>query len=132
MKSYKIFKHPSGDVTAIKEDWSWTAFLFGWIWALCHGVWPLALGVLALGMLVAHAAKAIGGAGEATLGAMVLFGLLNSLVLGSIGNSLRARWQIRKGYVCAGTVEAGNAAAALQIHAARSDGGALRGGSFHG
>jgi hypothetical protein len=24
MKSYKLFKHPSGDVTTIKKDWNWT------------------------------------------------------------------------------------------------------------
>lgn len=125
MKSYKIFEHPSGAVMAIKEEWSWTAFFFGWIWALCHGVWPLALGVLALGVVVASLAKAIGGVSEATLGAICLFGFLNAIVLGSIGNALRARWQVRKGYVCVGTVEASNADAALQIHAARSRIGAL-------
>jgi hypothetical protein len=132
MKSYKIFEHPSGDVAAIKEEWSWTAFLFGWIWALCHGVWPLALALLALGMLVAGIAKAIGGEGEATLGAIALFGFLNSIVLGSIGNWLRARWQIRKGYACIGSVEAGSAAAALKIHAADAKFGARQADSLRG
>lgn len=113
MKIYKVFEHPSGARVAIKEGWSWTAFLFGWMWALCHGVWPLALGVLALGMLVGFGARGLGASEGATLVMSSLYGIVNSIVLGSIGNSLRASWQVSKGYACVDVVRAANAQEAL-------------------
>jgi hypothetical protein len=97
MKSYKVFEHPSGDMEAIKEDWSWTAFLFGWMWALCHGMWLVALGILGLGLLVAFGARGLGVQDSSALVVTALYGIVNSIVLGSIGNSLRASWQVGKG-----------------------------------
>ncbi|MDM0009306.1 DUF2628 domain-containing protein [Variovorax sp. J22G73] len=113
MKIYKVFEHPSGHREAIREGWSWTAFLFGWIWALCHGVWPLALGVLAFGMLIGFGAPGLGASNATTLVIASLFGIVNSIVLGSIGNSLRASWQVGKGYACVDVVQAANAQEAL-------------------
>jgi hypothetical protein len=120
MKSYKVFEHPSGDMEAIKEDWSWTAFLFGWMWALCHGMWLVALGILGLGLLVAFGARGLGVQDSSTLVVTALYGIVNSIVLGSIGNSLRASWQVGKGYACVGVVQASNAEEALSAHRERS------------
>lgn len=41
MKTYKIFKNPTGQYEAVKQGWSWPAFLFGGIWACVkkYGVW---------------------------------------------------------------------------------------------
>ena len=33
MKTYKIFKNPTGQYEAVKQGWSWPAFFFGGIWA---------------------------------------------------------------------------------------------------
>jgi hypothetical protein len=120
MKSYKVFEHPSGDMEAIKEDWSWTAFLFGWMWALCHGMWLVALGILGLGLLVAFGARGLGVQDSSALVMTALYGIVNSIVLGSIGNSLRASWQVGKGYACVGVVQASNAEEALSAHRERS------------
>jgi hypothetical protein len=120
MKSYKVFEHPSGDMEAIKEDWSWTAFLFGWIWALSHGMWLVALGVLGLGLLVAFGARGLGVQESSTLVMTSLYGIVNSIVLGSVGNSLRASWQVGKGYACVDVVQASNAEEALSIYRERS------------
>jgi hypothetical protein len=120
MKSYKVFEHPLGDMEAIKEDWSWTAFLFGWMWALCHGMWLVALGILGLGLLVAFGARGLGVQDSSTLVVTALYGIVNSIVLGSIGNSLRASWQVGKGYACVGVVQASNAEEALSAHRERS------------
>jgi hypothetical protein len=120
MKSYKVFEHPSGDMEAIKEDWSWTAFLFGWMWALCHGMWLVALGILGLGLLVAFGARGLGVQDSSALVVTALYGIVNSIVLGSIGNSLRASWQVGKGYACVGVVQASNAEEALSAHRERS------------
>jgi hypothetical protein len=120
MKSYKVFEHPSGDMEAIKEDWSWTAFLFGWIWALCHGMWLVALGVLGARPAGGIRCARAGRAGLVHLVVTALYGIVNSIVLGSIGNSLRASWQVGKGYACVGVVQASNAEEALSAHRERS------------
>jgi len=33
--------NPQGDYKAVKEGWSWTAFLFTGIWALSHKLWKI-------------------------------------------------------------------------------------------
>ena len=41
MKTYKIFKNPTGQYEAVKQGWSWPAFFFGGIWACVkkYGAW---------------------------------------------------------------------------------------------
>lgn len=114
MKSYEIFKHPNGDMRAIKTGWSWPACLFGLVWAICCGIWPLALGLLVLAGLVSGIATSIGGEGLA--GVTYIFSVLNGLVLGAVGNSLHAKWRVRKGYARVGSCDAPNAKAALSAH----------------
>ncbi|MES2247002.1 MAG: DUF2628 domain-containing protein [Pseudomonadota bacterium] len=114
MKNYKIFKHPSGDMRVIKKGWSWPAFFLGWIWALRHGLWSLALGVLVAGVLAGIVARGMGD--SAGGGLIVLFGVLNAVTLGCVGNLLRADRQASEGYACVDTVAASNAEIALSIH----------------
>jgi hypothetical protein len=44
MKTYKVFTHPSGSTQAVKQGWSWPAFLVPHIWALFKRLWGLAAG----------------------------------------------------------------------------------------
>ena len=41
MKTYKIFKNPTGQYEAVKQGWSWPAFFFGGIWACVKKIWGL-------------------------------------------------------------------------------------------
>ncbi len=44
MKTYKVLTHPSGSTQAVKQGWSWPAFLVPHIWALFKRLWGLAVG----------------------------------------------------------------------------------------
>lgn len=39
MNDFAIYKHPDGRTITVKRGWSWTAFLFTWIWALSTKQW---------------------------------------------------------------------------------------------
>lgn len=48
MKFYKIYKHPSGKLEAVKVGWSWPAFFFNFIWALIKKLWLVAFALIIL------------------------------------------------------------------------------------
>lgn len=41
MKIYTIYANSQGNHRAVKQGWSWPAFLFTWIWAMAKGLWAL-------------------------------------------------------------------------------------------
>ena len=76
------------ELTPVPERFSWAAFLFGPLWFLWQGCWPLALGV-AVPWLLALALPL-------TQAALVVF--LFSLLVGLEGQTWR-RWYLRwRGY----------------------------------
>ena len=46
MKTYKIFKNPTGQYEAVKQGWSWPAFFFAGIWACVKKMWGLGIGII--------------------------------------------------------------------------------------
>ena len=111
MTTYTIYSHPELGHKAVKNGFSWPAFLFGIIWAMVKGLWWLVLvwlgvifAVMALQSLLLEAA----GHGAAlqisllfnlvTLGAMVWVGSVANLW---VSNSLLSR-----GYTQVGEINA--------------------------
>jgi hypothetical protein len=39
LKDFKIYENPFGDQEAVKQGWSWPAFIFGGFWALWKNLW---------------------------------------------------------------------------------------------
>ena len=50
--SYKVFKSPDGDYCAVKQGFSWPAFIFTFLWALYNRLWLATLIILALFLFV--------------------------------------------------------------------------------
>jgi hypothetical protein len=50
MNSYKIYTDLKGNIETVKMGWSWSAFVFTWIWALKKKVWSIT--TLTTGILI--------------------------------------------------------------------------------
>ena len=112
MKHYKIFEHPAGNIEAVKLGWSWPAFLFGSIWALCTRMWWVGGGVLVaqvfiIGPFIESAAM------EGEGGLIVLFDGLCWAVFGINGNRWRENKLQARGYDYKDIVSAGNPEGAI-------------------
>ncbi|MGB0571075.1 MAG: DUF2628 domain-containing protein [Alphaproteobacteria bacterium] len=49
-----------GDAVLIKEGFSWAAFLFGPLWALWHGMWRTAIGLVIMSGAVSGIGRVVG------------------------------------------------------------------------
>ena len=52
MQEYRVYKHPAGELVAIKKGWSWPAFFLGCFWALYKKMWGIGFGVLIAAILL--------------------------------------------------------------------------------
>jgi Protein of unknown function (DUF2628). len=112
MKQYKIFLHPSGTSTAVKQGWSWPAFFFGFLWAIVKQQWVLGVSVfvaLFVGGIV------MGAAGKHAVD-MQMISIAINVVFGMSGNSWREKKLISRGYEQMGTVSASNEELALALY----------------
>ncbi len=96
MRIYTVHYRPDGggDIVLVKEGFCWPAFLVGPLWALWHGLWVVALGFLALILLLGGAGAAF--ALDAVTAAALSVGAATAI--GGTANDLR-RWTLeRRGY----------------------------------
>ena len=95
MKLYKIFKNLMNQYEAVKQGWSWPAFLFGAIWACVKKMWGLGIGIFVTFVVLA----VLAGQNE-IFGAIInLLSLGVGIVLGMQGNTLREKNLVKRGYV---------------------------------
>jgi hypothetical protein len=90
------------DAVAVREGFSWAAFVFGFLWALYHRLWLVAVVVLAVPVLVRYAVD--NGWLEPAIASTVL--LLFGFYVGCSGNDWRRESLERRGYVLAGITSA--------------------------
>ncbi len=100
LKHYKIFKHPSGDIEAVKQGWSWPAFLFTFIWAMVKKIWGIGIGVLILFLIF----LSMLGTGADLFVNIISF--VVSIIFGVYGNSWRENNLDSRGYQMKDTVTA--------------------------
>ncbi len=98
----------------VPEGFSWTALLFAPWWTLWHRMWPVAFVVwatlLGLAFLPPFASQWVaGGDLLSSLGSVTLL-----VVMGLVGNDLRAWWLNISGYELSGVVGGRNVAEAEQ------------------
>ncbi|MCY4549925.1 MAG: DUF2628 domain-containing protein [Defluviicoccus sp.] len=98
MRIYAAYVDPASleedrAVTMVKEGMCWPALLFSVLWAAWHGLWWIALALLA-GMAAALAALAAAGADGATALACLL---ALSVYIGATANDWRCRGLERRG-----------------------------------
>lgn len=115
MRQFKIFKHPSGTIEAVKQGWSWPAFFFGFVWAMVKKMWKLGIGVvlaiLVIGFITGIAASEE--MGEAILNGL---GMTANLMFGVHGNSWREESLIARGFAIKKTISAAGPAAAVALY----------------
>lgn len=115
MKQFKIFKHPSGAIEAVKQGWSWPAFFFGFVWAMMKKMWKLSIGVvlaiLVIGFITGIAASEE--MGEAILNGI---GMTANLMFGVHGNSWREESLTARGFALKKTISAASPRAAVALY----------------
>ena len=106
MNEYNVYKNPSGVVEAVKQGWSWPAFLFTAIWALTKGLYALGAGIFILFLFLHLFLNSIvEGAGSGN--PITLFITLGVAVwLGMEANKLREKDLKKKGYDFISSIEA--------------------------
>ena len=118
MKVFRVYKHPTQGLVAVKVGFSWPAIFFGFFWMLVKRLWGIValwfLGYLAMVFLEAMQ-KASGDGVFALVMALVVFaGYLGLwLVPGFKGNAWRETNLAKRGYEVIATVQAATPDAAL-------------------
>ena len=117
MKQFSIFQHPTLGYEAVKNGWSWPAFLFTWIWAFIKRLfligWLVLLLVMALSSIPAPEVWLVGN-------------LIISIAMGAKGNELQVKRLRASGYEEVATVAATTPDAAVAAHlASQGDEGPL-------
>lgn len=119
MKQYKVFKHPSGTVEAVKQGWSWPAFFFNWIWAMVKKQWLLGSSVFICYALFIFLLMSSVSSEEELIAVSVLNQIVSLIIIvtfGIKGNSLREKNLVSRGYEYADTVTAANPEGALALY----------------
>jgi len=108
MRQYKIFKHPSGAMEAVKQGWSWPGAFFGFFWALVKKLWMVAL--VTIGAILVFNALILTPEVN-SLGWLILF-----IVFGVNGNKWRENNLLSTGYQADGYMVATNSGTAIAQH----------------
>ena len=116
MKQFHVFKHADGKLEAVKQGWSWPAFLFGplWAWYVFPRLWGCLswiVAFIAIGLVASILATLTGMDPEGE--GMQIWWPAGQIAIGSVfgfyGNRWRVSWLRRKGYQHVRTVSAENA-----------------------
>ena len=107
-KTFMIFKNPTGELIAVKQGWSWPAFLFSWIWAMVKQMWVrgVFVGLLCLIVYAGFSGDIYGNFADA------IFTFI-SIVFGINGNLWCEKKLLRSGFEKTTTVTAKNIEEAL-------------------
>jgi len=117
MRTYTVHDRPGSvgddrDAVAVKEGFSWPAFVFTGLWALWHRLWRVFV-IMTAGFAALEGAVYLAGADPITVAAA---GLAYGLIVGFGANDWRRAGLARRGWRQAGLVAATGADAALRRH----------------
>lgn len=110
MRQYKIFKHPTGAIEAVKQGWSWPGAFFQFFWALVKSLWNVAL--ITVGVLIL-CNMAFYDPNDITILNIILF-----IVFGINGNKWREKDLLSRGYEQMDFEYAANSDSAIGQHLA--------------
>lgn len=116
MKVFKIYVNPEGSYEAVKQGWSWPAWLFGVIWSLTKRLWGLSIGVLLSFFMLRFIASTGGDLGKAIGALMTLGGLVINICFGAYGNQWREANLLSRGFEYKGNVSAANSDSAIALY----------------
>lgn len=109
MRSFNVYERNDGKFKAVKNGWSWPAFFFGSLWALCAQLWLIGLLLLPVELLLQILMSATeniqrgasGSYAETTSaigGVIALLALSIRIIFGSYGNSWNRNRLEKSGY----------------------------------
>jgi hypothetical protein len=125
MKLYTIYVNSQGDHKAVKQGWSWPAFLFTWMWAITKNIWmlsKLSAALLVILLMIAFIMASL--TSSASMNAMmelfmVYMGYLIiafSFIMGAKGNQWVKDSLMIQGYTDKESIVAQNSAAAIVLY----------------
>ena len=117
-KKFKIYTHPQGFYKAVKEGFSWPAFLFGAFWALFHKMWRLGFGLIGslalasviLALIVPEKEQ------DKVDGFFNIVGAVIAFQFGANGNKWREEHLISRGFELQTTILAENIESAISLY----------------
>src|SRR5262245_17968330 len=118
MKTFRVYKHPTRGVEAVKVGFSWPGFFFGIVWMLIKRLWMLALlwfgFYFVLGLLKTVTTESEESGAQALVYLLLWAGYwaLN-LIPGFKGNQLREANLLKRGYELTGEVRTATSDAAV-------------------
>ncbi len=115
MLQYKIFKHPAGNIEAVKQGWSWPAFFFTFIWALVKKEWPIGFATM-IAFFALGVALETAGVYESSEGLISIASIILNFIFGVNGNRWRVENLISRGYDHVDTVTAANPDGAVALY----------------
>lgn len=127
MRSFNVYERSNGSCKAVKNGWSWPAFFFGSIWALCMQLWLIGLLLLPvelfLQMLMSITERmqrnASGGYAETIQifgGVIALASLVIRIIFGSYGNSWKRKRLEKSNYRLVKTIDASGKDNAISLY----------------
>ena len=114
MKQFKVFKHPTVEVQAVKQGWCWPAFFFSCIWAMVAKMWGIGFGLL-IAFFVLGFALGLSGAGDGADALINVASIAANIVFGFNGNSWREKNLLSRGFELKDTVTAANKEGAVAL-----------------
>ncbi|MGR9014118.1 MAG: DUF2628 domain-containing protein [Gammaproteobacteria bacterium] len=114
MKQFKVFKHPAGEIQAVKQGWCWPAFFFNFIWAMVAKMWGLGVGTLVF-FIVLGIVLGLSGGEEGGDVLINLISLVASILFGVNGNTWREKNLLSRGFDLKDTVTAANKDGAIAL-----------------
>jgi hypothetical protein len=113
MRQYSVYRHPNGQMEAVKQGWSWPACLFMVLWALSKKLWLVALiwCVILFGASILLSVTL----GEEGAEFSNVLSLAACGIFGVNGNAWRENNLRSRGFDCVDTVTANNPEGAVAL-----------------
>ncbi|MFT8827801.1 DUF2628 domain-containing protein [Acetobacter syzygii] len=119
MKSFNIYEDNNGNYRAIKNGWSWPAFFFGSVWALCMQIWIIGVFLFPIELFLNMFFSAIEQTqrhmsvshtqDEDIIGSIIaILALCIRVMFGVFGNACKRKKLLRNGYILIKTLSAKN------------------------
>lgn len=115
MNQYKLLKHPTGNLEAVKQGWSWPGFFFSFIWAMIKKMWGIGIGALVGALVLGFLVGATGG-GQGGDAIINVAAIITNVIFGINGNKWWTNSLKSRGYEEVDTVTAANPDGALALY----------------
>ncbi|MBE2896274.1 DUF2628 domain-containing protein [Pasteurellaceae bacterium HPA106] len=112
MKQFKIYENTlTGEIEAVKQGWSWSAFIFTWIWAFVKKLWLIGAGFLTASIIISIILQST--ENESLLLVIFIVNIALWIFIGVKGNEWREANLLGKGFTQQQIIMANNPTLAI-------------------